>query len=287
MKPAAFDYAAPSSIDEAVRLLAQHGGDAKALAGGQSLLPVLNFRLAAPKLLVDLRNIGGLDRIAIDASGTRLGAKVRWCDIEKSKALAAAQPLLAAGIAHVAHYQVRNRGTVGGSLAHADPAAELPGLAVALDARIRIVGAGSERTIDANGFFTGPLSTLLAADELIVELLLPAWPATRRWGFEEFARRRGDFAMAGAAVWFDRDAAGAAVNAHVAVIGANDRPMRLPAVEAIVNGTSVDAAIRRQAAAATEAAVEPMTDIHASAAYRRSLAGTMVERALAAAVSRA
>ena len=286
MKPAAFEYAAPETLAEAVALLAQHGGAAKPIAGGQSLMPVLNFRLAAPTLLVDLRRIGGMDRIAVAAGGTNIGAKVRWRDIERSAVLAGAQPLLCAGIAHVAHYQIRNRGTVGGSLAHADPAAEMPGLAVALDAQIRVVGAGGERLVPAGEFFTGALSTVLGPDELVVEVLLPAWPAKRRWGFEEFARRRGDFALAGAAVWFDTDGSGCAMNAHVGVIGLSDRPRRLEMVEALLNGKVIGAASIGTAAAAAAVAVDPMNDIHASAEYRRSLAGTMVERALTAALAR-
>ena len=287
MKPAAFDYAVPATIAEAVALLARHEG-AKPISGGQSLMPVLNFRLAAPTLLVDLRHLPDLDRIVVEAGGTRLGAKVRWRDIEKSSALAAVtgQPLLCAAIAHVAHYQIRNRGTVGGSLAHADPAAEMPGLAVALDARLRIIGAKGERMVEAGEFFTGPLSTVLEPDELILEVLLPAWPASRRWGFEEFARRRGDFALAGAAVWFDTDAAGCAQNAHVGIIGASDRPRRLPAAEMVLNGKALDAATIAAAVAAARAALDPMNDIHASADYRRALAGTMIERALKAALAR-
>lgn len=285
MKPAAFDYAVPATIAEAVALLARHEG-AKPISGGQSLMPVLNFRLAVPTLLVDLRHLPDLDRIVVEAGGTRLGAKVRWRDIEKSHELAAGQPLLCAAIAHVAHYQIRNRGTVGGSLAHADPAAEMPGLAVALDARLRIIGAKGERMVEAGEFFTGPLSTVLEPDELILEVSLPAWPAARRWGFEEFARRRGDFALAGAAVWFDTDAAGCAQNAHVGIIGASDRPRRLPAAEMALNGKALDAATIAAAVAAARAALDPMNDIHASADYRRALAGTMIERALKAALAR-
>ena len=286
MKPAAFEYAVPTTVAEAVALLASRNGEAKPISGGQSLMPVLNFRLAAPTLLVDLRHLPDLDRIVVEAGGTRLGAKVRWRDIEKSRELAAGQPLLCAAIAHVAHYQIRNRGTVGGSLAHADPAAEMPGLAVALDARLRIIGAKGERMVEAGEFFTGPLSTVLEPDELILEVLLPAWPAARRWGFEEFARRRGDFALAGAAVWCDTDAAGCAQNAHVGIIGASDRPRRLPAAEMALNGKALDAATIAAAVAATRAALDPMNDIHASADYRRALAGTMVERALKAALAR-
>jgi carbon-monoxide dehydrogenase medium subunit len=286
LKPAAFEYAVPTTVAEAVALLAGRNGEAKAISGGQSLMPVLNFRLAAPTLLVDLRLLPGLDGINIGADGTRLGARVRWRDIEKSRELAAGQPLLCAAIEHVAHYQIRNRGTVGGSIAHADPAAEMPGLSVALDARLRIVGAKGERVVAAADFFTGALSTVLESDELIIEVLLPAWPAARRWGFEEFARRRGDFALAGAAVWYDLDAAGRMVNAHIGVIGASDRPRRLAAVEALLNGNTAGEKAFAAAAAATSSAVDPMSDIHASAEYRRALAGTMVARALSAAHTR-
>src|SRR5438876_4852401 len=180
MKPAAFDYRAPATLDEAVALLASDPG-ARPIAGGQSLMPVLNFRLAAPTLLVDLRHLPGLDAIKIGADAVRLGAKVRWRDIEEDARLQTAHPLLRAAIAHVAHYQIRNRGTVGGSLAHADPAAELPGIAVTCDAEIAVVGASGARTIPAAEFFTGPLTTVLRPDELITELRLPSWPADRRW----------------------------------------------------------------------------------------------------------
>src|SRR5438132_7496037 len=172
MKPPAFDYRAPLTLDEAVALLASDPG-AKLIAGGQSLMPILNFRLAAPSLLVDLRHLPGLDRIDITPDGVRLGAMVRWRDIEDDPRLAAAHPLLRAAVAHVAHYQIRNRGTVGGSLAHADPAAELPGIAVTCDAAIAVVGAAGERTIPAGEFFTGPLTTALKPHELITELRLP------------------------------------------------------------------------------------------------------------------
>jgi len=287
LKPAAFDYAVPATLAEAVALLAQHGGEAKAISGGQSLMPMLNFRLTSPAMLVDLRRISELHGVDIQPAGTRLGARTRWCDIEKSSALAAAQPLLCAAIAHVAHYQVRNRGTVGGSIVHADPAAEMPGLSVALDAQLRLVGAKGERMVPASEFFTGPLSTVIESDEVLVEVLLPAWPAARRWGFQEFARRRGDYALAGAAVWYDLDSNGSIINAHIAIIGASDRPRRLPTVESVLNGRKPDAASFAAAAQVTSAAVDPMTDVHASAEYRRALAGTMVERALSDAAQRA
>ena len=279
MKLPAFEYAAPTSLAEAVRLLAANPG-AKPLAGGQSLIPALAFRLGAPPLLVDLRKVDELRSISIGADGVRLGARVRWRDIEDDGRLASAHPLLVAAVKHVAHYQIRNRGTVGGSLAHADPAAELPGVVMACDAQIITQSAKGTRTIAAADFFTGALSTALAEDELIVELRLPAWPRERRWAFEEFSRRRGDFALAAVAVFYDRESSGAARDAHIGVIGACLRPHRVPPAEALLNGRRLDADAIAAAVRAFEAALEPPSDLHASAAYRRSLAGTLLERAL-------
>ena len=282
MKMPPFEYACPTTISEAVKLLAAND-DAKALAGGQSLVPMLAFRLAQPSLLVDLRKLTELRQIKISDAGVSLGAMVRWRDIEDDERLATAHPLLKAAIAHVAHYQIRNRGTVGGSVAHADPAAEMPGIAVACDAEIAVIGKAGARVIKAGDFFQGPLTTALAADEIIIEIRLPAWPAGRRWGFQEFSRRRGDFAMAAAAVFYDQDADGRARNAHVGAIGVADRPLRLTVVERVLNGQMIDDATIAKADAAASAAVNPDDDIHASGAYRKALVGTMVERALKAA----
>jgi carbon-monoxide dehydrogenase medium subunit len=283
MKLPAFEYACPTTLTEAVSLLAARDGDAKALAGGQSLVPMMAFRVASPSLLVDLRKLPGMKEIRIDDGGVRLGALVRWRDILDDARLATAFPLLVAAVHHVAHYQIRNRGTVGGSIAHADPAAEMPGIVVACDAEIAVTGKAGARVIAAKDFFLSALTTALAPDEIITEIRFPAWPKGRRFGFQEFALRRGDFAIAAAALYYDVDASGRAVNAHVGVIGVGDRPARLPSVEAVINGQRVDADVIARAAAETSAAVEPQDDIHASAAYRRSLVGTMVERALAAA----
>jgi carbon-monoxide dehydrogenase medium subunit len=284
MKLPPFDYACPTTLPEAIELLASHD-DAKAIAGGQSLVPMLAFRLAQPSLLVDLRKLADLRGIRISDAGVTLGAMVRWRDIEDDERLETAHPLLKAAISHVAHYQIRNRGTVGGSIAHADPAAEMPGIAMTCDAEIAVVGKSGAHVIQAADFFQGALTTALTTDEIIVEVRLPAWPAGRRWGFQEFARRRGDFAMAAAAVFYDQDERGKARNAHVGVIGVGDRPLRLTAVEDLLNGESIDEATIAKADAATSAAVEPQDDIHASAAYRRSLVGTMVERALKSAAA--
>src|SRR3954453_22464417 len=249
MKLPPFDYACPTTLPEAVQLLASNE-DAKAIAGGQSLVPMLAFRLSQPTLLVDLRKLADLRGIRISDAGVTLGAMVRWRDIEDDERLETAPPLLKAAIAHVSHYQIRNRGTVGGSIAHADPAAEMPGIAVACDAEIAVVGKSGARVIQAADFFQGALTTALTPDEIITEVRLPAWPAGRRWGFEEFARRRGDFAMAAAAVFYDQDPDGKACNAHVGAIGVGDRPLRLDAAEAVLNGQSIDEATIAKAEAA-------------------------------------
>src|SRR6266436_3929918 len=279
MKPPPFEYQSPATLDEAVALLASNAG-ARPIAGGQSLMPLLAFRLTAPSLLVDLRRVPGLGDITVAAEGVHLGAKVRWRDIEENVRLRTGHPLLVAAIAHVAHYQIRNRGTVGGSLAHADPAAELPGIAVTCDAEITLVCTAGTRTIGASEFFTGPLSTARLPGEIITELYLPAWPAGRRWGFEEFARRRGDFALAGIGAFWDEDEGERVRNAHLGVIGACRRPHRLGVAEAILNGRALDETAIAEAARAAAAAVEPPEDLHASAAYRRALVATLLKRAL-------
>jgi aerobic carbon-monoxide dehydrogenase medium subunit len=280
MKLPPFEYACPTSISEAVALLASHDGEAKPLAGGQSLVPMLAFRVASPSLLVDLRKLAELRQIRIGQDGVTLGAMARWRDILDDARLRTVHPLLVAAVEHVAHYQIRNRGTVGGSMAHADPAAEMPGIAVTCEAKIAAVGKSGARVIEAANFFQGPLITALRADEIITEIRLPAWPARRRFGFQEFARRRGDFAMAAAAVFYDEDGDKTAHNAHVGVIGVADRPLRLTTVEQMLNGNTIDEAVIARAEAAASASVDPPDDIHASGAYRKALVGVMVERAL-------
>jgi CO/xanthine dehydrogenase FAD-binding subunit len=281
MKPAPFEYRRPGSLDEAIALLARHGGDAQPIAGGQSLMPMLAFRVVAPRLLVDINRIPDLGRIMVDSHGVSLGALVRWRDIERDARLATAWPLLLAAVAHVAHYQIRNRGTVGGSLAHADPAAEMPGVAVTGDADIEVAGIDGRRTIKARDFFAGALTTALKPGELVVAVHLPPWKKERRWAFEEFARRRGDFALAGIALFYDSDNAGRIEQINIGAIGVGDTPVRLTAAEQALHGRVVDAAIIRQASAAAAAAVSPPSDIHASADYRRALLATLLERALA------
>jgi len=280
MKLPPFEYACPASAAEAVALLAAHDGEAKLLAGGQSLVPMLAFRVAAPSLLVDLRKIPELRRIDIADAGVSLGAMTRWCDILDDARLRSAHPLLVAAVEHVAHYQIRNRGTVGGSLAHADPAAELPGIAVTCEAKIAVVGKAGERVIAAAEFFRRPLMTALQPDEIITAMRLPRWPGARRFGFEEFTRRHGDFALAGAALFYDQDGEGRARNVHVGAIGIADRPLRLSAVEEVLDGKKIEGATIAAAETAASAAVAPPDDIHAGGGYRKKLIGVMVERAL-------
>jgi carbon-monoxide dehydrogenase medium subunit len=281
-----FEYASPTTVQEAVALLAAQDGTAKVLAGGQSLVPILAFRLATPSLLVDIGRIAGLDTIEIDDAGIHLGARVRWCDIEVSPDLTVAHPLLTAAITHVAHYSIRKRGTVGGSVAHADPAAEMPGIAITCGAEFAIVGPSGRRLVPAGSFFLGPLTTVLAPDELITEIRFPPWPLARRWGFQEFCRRRGDFALAGVALFYDLDTAGCAMNTHIGVIGVNNRPQRLAAAEAALDGRAVDTETIAATAKMASQVVDPPDDIHGTSRYRRALLAALVERALTDAVNR-
>ncbi len=285
MKLPSFHYACPATIGEAVALLAAHGGEAKPIAGGQSLVPMLAFRLAAPALLIDLRKLGELRQIKITDAGVSIGAMVRWRDILDEPRLRQAHPLLVAAVEHIGHYQIRNRGTVGGSLAHADPAAELPGIAVTCDAQIVALGKAGPRIIAAADFFRGALTTALEPDQIITEIRFAAWPRQRRFGFREFARRRGDFALAAAAVTFD-EVEQRFGNVCVGAIGLADRPIRLVEVERALEGRPISQAAIAGCAAAASATIDPADDIHASGAYRKTLIGVMVERALRDAIGR-
>ncbi len=280
MKLPDFEYLAPSTPAEVVQLLASRRGEAKVIAGGQSLLPTMAFRLAQPSLLIDLRNLKGLNRITIDESGVLLGARTRWRDIVDEEKLTTDHPLLAEAIGHVAHYQIRNRGTVGGSLAHADPASELPCVAATCDAELRLLGPGGERRVKAAKFFLGPLTTALAEDEIILDLRLPSWPAGRRWAFSEFARRPGDFALAGVAVFYDLDARERACNAHIGVLGACHYSKRLPLAERALDGKPVSDETARSVAQIASEEADPTGDFHASVQYRKALVATLLERAL-------
>lgn len=283
MKLPEIDYARPASLAEAVRLLVDP--EARILAGGQSLIPMMAYRLATPSLLVDIGRIPDLNKIKFDADGITLGALVRWRDIENEPRLLLEHPLLRESVSHIAHYQIRNRGTVGGSLAHADPAAELPALALACDAVIEVVGADGRQTIAARDFFVGPLTTTLQPTDIITEMRLPTWPAGRKFAFGEFARRRGDFALAGVCLSYALNDDKAIADPRVVGFGATDMPVRITALEEFLRGRQLDAAACEVARVASDAVV-PVGDIHASPAYRRSLFGTLVERALIRSMAR-
>lgn len=280
MKLPDFQYERPQTVEQAVAILARHGADARPLAGGQSLMPMLAFRLASPTVLVDLTGIAGLDAISVDSEGLHVGALVRWRQLEDSASVAAANPIIAAAVPHIAHYQIRNRGTIGGSLANADPAAEMPAIAVTCAARIEVASSSGRRTIAADKLFLGPLVTSLEPGEIITRVTFPAWPKGRRWAFEEFAAHRGAFAYAGVALHYDVDAAGKAKDVHMGTFGAAQLPMRLGNAEAALNGRAITPETIAAAAKAGAAEIDPAEDIHAGAAYRRGLLATLIERAL-------
>jgi CO/xanthine dehydrogenase FAD-binding subunit len=264
LKPAAFEYRAPRTLDEALGLLADNA-EAKLLAGGQSLVPVLNFRLASPPLLVDLNRIAALAGISQDADGSlRIGAMTRNRALEKSELVRRANPLLHAAMPYIAHAQIRNRGTIGGSLAHADSAAELPAICVACDAELSIARKGSAmRTVRAAEFFKGFFTTALEPNDILVSIRFPAWPAGRRHGFVELSRRHGDFAIVGVAVTVQGD------KANIAIFGAEDVPR-------LFRNERINPEMARSVAARCK----PRSDHHASAEYRSELIEVLTRRAL-------
>jgi len=283
MKPARFDYHAPASVDEAIALLARYGGEAKLLAGGQSLVPLLNFRLSRPAALVDLNRAAGLAYIHEAAGHVRIGAMTRQRAIEFSPVIRRHLPLLAEATTLVGHLPIRSRGTIGGSLAHADPSAEYPTALTALGGQVVVRGPRGERTLAAGELFQGYLTTTLAADEMLVEVRLPAMPDGAGFAFEEFSRRHGDFAIVGIAAIVVGDR-GRCASARLVTAGAGPVPVRLRAAEEILEREGLsDAAIEAAARRAAEL-VEPPSDIHASTDYRRNLTRVLTGRALRRAI---
>jgi carbon-monoxide dehydrogenase medium subunit len=284
MKPAAFDYVVADSVDAAVAALGR--GDAKIIAGGQSLVPMLNFRLLRPSVLVDINRIPGLAFIRDDDTPIKIGALARHHQLETSPVIARHFPVLTEAMTHVAHLAIRNRGTIGGSLSHADPAAELPMMALLLDAELRIVSAAGTRTVAARDFFRDTLSVDLAEDEIVTEIVLPKLAPNTGWGFEEVARRSGDFALAAVAVTLT-PSDGKIAQARIAMTGVAPTARRVPAAEKLLAGVRLDDGIGNDVIEAVRAATEPPTDLHASSDYRRHLVGVLARRALAAAWRRA
>jgi carbon-monoxide dehydrogenase medium subunit len=288
MKPAPFEYHRPDSVEEALSLLAEHGYDAKLLAGGQSLVPAMNFRMAVPAVLIDLNRIAGLDGIAEVDGALRIGAMVRQRAAERDPLIAARAALISETLPYVAHAQIRNRGTMGGSIAHADPAAEIPAVMLALDASFRLRGPNGERLVAADEFFTGLFGTALKPDEMLTKIEVPAAAPRTGWAFDEVSRRHGDYALAGIAATVQVDEAGRCSSARIALLSVGEGPvLAAEAAAALVGQAPEEAAIHAAAEAASQRDVDPPGDIHASPEYRRQLVKVLVQRVLPRAFERA
>ena len=286
MKPAAFDYEAPETVEEAVALLGAHGDRAKVLAGGQSLVPLMNMRLARPEVVVDINRIRSLDYLTADAGVLAFGALCRQRAAERSAAVARLCPLLGDALALVGHAQIRNRGTVVGSLAHADPAAELCAVLAALGGTVTAVGPGGARSIPAEDLFVSYLTTSLDPRELVTEARFPALPRGAGWAWKEISRRHGDFALAGVGVVL-AVRGGTVAHARIALIGVGPTAVRASRAERSLVGAAPSDGLWEDAADAVRSEVEPDADIHASAEYRRHVAGVLTRRALVEAATRA
>jgi len=288
VKPAPFAYHAPRSLEDAVATLAQHGADARVLAGGQSLVRLMNARQVTPSVLVDINRIPGLDGIEATNGSLRIGALVRQRASVQSPVVAAEAPLLAEAGAQVGHEPVRKRGTVVGSIAFADPSAELPAALLAADGEAVALGPGGERVIAADELFAGPFATTLRPDELLREVRVPrAGGARSGYAFEEVARRHGDLPVCGAAAVLRLDDGGRVAHARIALCGVDERPVRARAAEDLLTGEQPGEEAFAEAAARAAADVHPRADAHGSVAYRRHLAGVLTRRSLRRALARA
>ena len=286
MKPPRFDYHAPASLDEALALLVRYGGDGKVVAGGQSLMPLLNFRLVRPAALIDLNRIGSLAGIRAANGHLVLGAMTRQRAIEFSPLVAERLPLLREATRWVGHLPIRSRGTIGGSLAHADPSAEYPAVLTVLDGEVVARSRAGQRVLKAADLFETYLTTTLSPDEILTEVRLPVMAKGTGWAFEEFARRHGDFAIVGVAAVIERQGE-RCVRARLAAAGAGPVPRRLREAEAVLEGDGLGRAAIERAAARAGEAVDPDGDIHASADYRRNLTRVLTARAVTRAATRA
>ena len=288
MKPAPFEYDAPATLAEALELKARYGDEAKCLAGGQSLIPAMNFRFLQPARLLDLNRLAELEYIRHVGDELRIGAMTRQRRLEREAAVRDWSPLLHEAMPWVAHPQIRNRGTFGGSLAHADPAAELPVVALALGARVRLQSAAGERWLTAGEFFQGTFTTAIRPDEILVEVALPRSAARTGAAFVEVARRRGDYAMAGVAAVVTLDASKKCREAKLVYLNLGDGPVDAPkAAEALRGQAASPSGIDEAAQVAAEQEIDPLGNVHASPAYQRHLARVVTRRALATAFERA
>jgi carbon-monoxide dehydrogenase medium subunit len=287
VKPAPFEHHAPTTVEEAIALLAEHGDEAKVLAGGQSLVPLLALRLSRFEHLVDLNGIAALQGVSHDGGSLVVGAMTRQAVAEHHPEVAAAVPLLHRALPHIGHFQIRNRGTVGGSTAHADPASELPAVALALDAELVAVGPSGTRTIPAREFFRSMWTTVLEPDDVLVALRYPIWTGRCGFAVEEFARRHGDFAIAGVACAVEVGSDDRVTRAGIALFGMGPTPVRADAAEAALVGEPVRGLDGRAVAAAAVAGTEPNDDIHGSGGYRRRVAAHLTEVAIGRAIEEA
>lgn len=287
MKPVSFELHRPETLEEALSLLASHADDGKVLAGGQSLVPLLNFRLARPEHVIDLGRIAALRTLRRTPERLVIGAMVTYEQAERSPAVAEAAPLLAAAVPHIAHQAIRARGTIGGSIAHGDPAAELPAVAVALDAEMVAAGPGGRRQIPARDFFLGNLVTVLQPDEVLVEIHLRPVQGRTGAAFDEVGRRKGDFALVGAGAQLTLSDDGIIEAARIALTGVSPTPHRAVEAERLVTGHRVEPDRLRAAAEEIRGALRPSADLHATAEYRRDVAGTLVQRVIQRAAERA
>jgi len=289
MKSPPFEYEAPETLDEVISLLQQYDeGDAKILAGGQSLMPLLSMRMTRPVILIDLAKLSDLDFIREESELLAIGAMTRKRDVEESGLVRRRQPMLLAATQLVGHQQIRNRGTVGGSMAHADPAAEYPALALALGAEFRVVSAEGERTIAAEDFFVSYLTTALGDTEVLTEIRVPVLAEGVGWSFLETARRHGDFALGGAAVTLELGRGGDVTASRIVLFGIGGTAVRVLEVEQMLQGERPDEGLLQEAGnKVSEVIEEPLSDAHASADYRRNLAGVLTGRALREALARA
>jgi len=286
VKPPLFEYHRAASIDEVVELLAEYADEAKVLAGGQSLVPLLSLRLARPAHLVDINRVAALATIE-NGNGLTMGALVRHRAVERSDVVGTANPLLAHAVRFIGHSAIRNRGTIGGSIAHADPAAELPAVLLALDGEIEARSVRGTRTIPASALFEGFLTTSLEPDELLTAVRVPAWPVGTGCSVQEFSRRSGDFAIVGVAATVRLDGNGNVGEARLAFSGVDTQPIRATSAESMLAGATPSDDLWADAGREAASPLEPASDIHGSSAYRKHLAGVLAQRALKEAYDRA
>ena len=287
MKPAPFEYFAPLELQEALDLLERYGDEAKILAGGQSLMPLMNLRLARPGLIIDINRLSSLDTItATPEGGLTIGALTRQRALERSKIVQEQNPILAAAMPLIGHFQIRNRGTIGGSLVHADPAAELPAVSLLLGAEFLLRSKSAVRVVPAAEFFLSYLTTAIRPAELLTEIRLPKWPSGEAWAVQEIARRKGDFALIGVALRAELDAVETVQKAVIVMFGVDSKPLRMERAEAVLKGRRISEAFLRELSGVVAEELEPDSDIHASAAYRKEVGGVLVRRALESALAK-